>query len=109
MQDVSGNASTQTVSFMKRTMRAYSHDGDGNRVTNAGGGVTNVYVYNPENRLLRVEGNGVVVLVREARLANTPQAVRKRAVGMDRLRQTVQDRGGAESASCKQWAGLEGQ
>jgi hypothetical protein len=49
------------------------------------------------------------VLVREARLANTPQAVRKRAVGMDRLRQTVQDRGGAESASCKQWAGLEWQ
>jgi len=58
MQDVSGNASTQTVSFMKRTMGAYSHDGNGNRVTNAGGGVTNAYFYGAERRLVQVERDG---------------------------------------------------
>ena len=50
------------MSLKKQTMggRVYSHDGNGNLVTNAGGGVTNAHFYGAERRLVPMERDGPV-------------------------------------------------
>ena len=69
VEDVSGNAATQTVGFTKQALAGsawYGYDGNGN-LTNEivwtdGTAVTNAYSYDPENRLVKAATNGVTVL-----------------------------------------------
>lgn len=64
VQDVTGNTSNKTVTFMKQAVNGnlYSYDSNGNLVTNRSGSVTNLYYYDMENRLTQVTSNGVSLL-----------------------------------------------
>ena len=69
VEDVSGNAATQTVSFTKQVVEpsaTYESDGNGNLTKEidftGGTPVTNAYFYDMENRLTKATSNGVAVL-----------------------------------------------